>query len=886
MPKLDKGTLALSFKFDCDRFLRFRLATDDEKNSLGIDSTLSKRPGIKLITDAGRQWESSKYEDLLTVYEDKKDEISYEKGAWDESLEIYKFNAVKNLFEELRKTTPPKIIIEGEFDVPTSITCNLQKAYDEYGLQQVRARPDILWIQPTQPNTPLIENFKERPKYEIHIIDVKMAAEPNLRHFTEVTYYALALSKALEKEGLNDKYAVVAEGKIWPGSHDIHDFKNKVIDLKASSEDDPINKALEQTLIPVPYEVYEIHVKDFFDNKLLDILRTNPKDAKWHVSNKCQLCDYLTKCKKDAEIDDHLSRVAWLNEGQAETLRNNNIPTVTSLMQSIKNKDDRWLSAEKNNHQLRTDSLAILARAQSLIDKKPIDIPGRKSALMPKWTNQSIYITVHFDPGTGITFALGAIRIYFPSERVKGSKPLKEKKLFIIDRVNNLTNPSTEKARLIEFASAVNKWMSDVSDKNIQKKARETSHFYFWNSLEIRQLKRMFERHMNDPAIANILEDLIKFFPPDTQQLQDPDAFKSQPGTIVKEVIKRLVGLPITHEYSLFEVANNFYPKSVKDNQTYIYKVPYGFSTPMSDQIPFERAYELWQDNIMLKHFDANADQKQWVPYTQDELRESLRDTIRTHLDALNHIVITLQQKFRDVLLLEKKGFSTTRSTQHQIPQMARNLITFEKLNVVAQEIENRNLRSMPVDEREARFSSIRGLNLLNSADSAKLINALCQAQSKYNNEKLYAFSFSKNSCDAKIKEGDFLLTLSHEDIELNFDRNIIHALKSAGFDSPKEVLLNYGINKQDINWLCKKNIDTLVQVTVLKMNTLGDPYIILQPCNASFFQFAIDKKFINLEQTLVLDPIFADFSTKKVINTFKKIGGKSAKIVKKKTKK
>jgi hypothetical protein len=28
MAKLDKGTLALTFKFDCDRFLRFRLAED------------------------------------------------------------------------------------------------------------------------------------------------------------------------------------------------------------------------------------------------------------------------------------------------------------------------------------------------------------------------------------------------------------------------------------------------------------------------------------------------------------------------------------------------------------------------------------------------------------------------------------------------------------------------------------------------------------------------------------------------------------------------------------------------------------------------------------------------------------------------------------------
>lgn len=53
MAKLDKGTLALTFKFDCDRFLRFRLASDAEKDRLGVWPkptnapvlSSSKRPG-------------------------------------------------------------------------------------------------------------------------------------------------------------------------------------------------------------------------------------------------------------------------------------------------------------------------------------------------------------------------------------------------------------------------------------------------------------------------------------------------------------------------------------------------------------------------------------------------------------------------------------------------------------------------------------------------------------------------------------------------------------------------------------------------------------------------------------------------------------------------
>ena len=49
---------------------------------------------------------------------------------------------------------------------------------------------------------------------------MKRAAELSLRHFTEVTYYALALAAAIEREGLDDRFAVSAEDFVWPGTHD------------------------------------------------------------------------------------------------------------------------------------------------------------------------------------------------------------------------------------------------------------------------------------------------------------------------------------------------------------------------------------------------------------------------------------------------------------------------------------------------------------------------------------------------------------------------------------------------------------------------------------------------------------------------------------------
>ncbi|MBL8197128.1 MAG: hypothetical protein JNM06_25285, partial [Blastocatellia bacterium] len=112
-----------------------------------------------------------------------------------------------------------------------------------------------------------------------HIIDVKMAAEPSLRHFAEVTFYALSLARALETEGLSQKFAVSAEGFIWPGSHDANAFRNLHKEFVAKGETDATTSALLNTLLPVPYEVYQVHVKQFFDERLLKVLEQSPLGA-------------------------------------------------------------------------------------------------------------------------------------------------------------------------------------------------------------------------------------------------------------------------------------------------------------------------------------------------------------------------------------------------------------------------------------------------------------------------------------------------------------------------------------------------------------------------------------------------------------------------------
>ena len=876
MAKLDKGTLALTFKFDCDRFLRFRLASDAERDSLGVSAETYKRPGIELIKAAGRRWEADKYQDLIDTSDDGKVVFLLEDKV-DDLLGRKPFKKIQNLFDILRQQEPPQAIIEAEFTVPTNITPGLQKAYDDFGLDQVRVRPDILWIRPGGTGAPLIGNGTV-PEYEIHIIDVKMAAEPSLRHFTEVTYYALALATAIQQEGLGERYAVSAEGTIWPGSHDINAFRNLVQLNQAKGAADPVSEALSETLIRVPYEVYEVHVKQFFEDRLLRVLQTDMEDASWHVGPKCQLCDYVRYCRDKASECDHLSRLAWLNQGQAELLRSNGITSTAELTEAVTTADDRWQSVIDSSHQLRADGPALATRARSLTEGAPLPVDGRRSAMIPAWTDQSIFITIHFDPGSGISFALGAARLYFPHGRKPGDPPVTDEKIFIVDRVDAM-NPETERERLKEFATVVSEWLEEVSTVNTGLPARDrlSSHIFFWDMLEVRQLKRMFERHMQNPDVIELIEVLTRFFPPDSL-LPDPDAFKSQPGTIVKEVLRMLVGLPVAHDYSLFDAANSFFPNVREDGTPYKFDLPFGFATPMSDQIPFERAYELWQDKIFVRHFNKlhPTDPSKWRRYTRDELYDGIKRATKVHLQALQHIVRRLRENYKDRLVLKKSGFSAARSSQASVPEAARSLIAFEKLNVACQEMENRNTRSLPVDEREARFFSIRGLTLKPQAEADPIIDEIKFANPQYQHETLYVFDFSPTSRDSRIKEGEFTVALSNENEYVDLDEPWRRRL-GLGFQDAEELLGEHGLTER---WMTNKSIGALLQVEVIRLEAMQDnPYVVLKPGHQGLFQFAVAQGLVALDSPLVLDPMYRDFSSDRIEKALRSVGGKAAPI-------
>jgi hypothetical protein len=428
MVKLGKNTMAQTFKFDCDRYLRFKLASEEEKERDGFEEDKSKRPGIQLMAEAGKRWEIDKYEDLIAVASGTHAEpVAYVRDA-DEgpTLQRREFRTVEDPFRLLEREDPPIAIVEGEFVVPEDTTPGYQAAVERAGLEPVGARPDIMWIRPYPTGAPLVEGQGRDPEYEIHIIDVKMAAEPSLRHFAEVTFYALALAAALRENNLSDRYAVSAEGFIWPGHHDANAFRNLYLEARAREEPDPLTATLKDTLKTVPYEVYQVHVRHFFEGRLPTVLEQDPLKADWHVGSRSQLCDYLPYCMAQAEREDNLSRMPGITRGQAEILRSHGISTTAELAAAVDAGTAAWEGVKEESPQLRAEGSALAARARALQTGEVQTVHGRRTALMPGYSSMSVFLTIHFDPGSGIAFSMGASRVYWPPERDKNDPPIEE----------------------------------------------------------------------------------------------------------------------------------------------------------------------------------------------------------------------------------------------------------------------------------------------------------------------------------------------------------------------------------------------------------------------------------------------------------------------------
>ncbi|HQC23780.1 MAG TPA: hypothetical protein PLZ07_08705 [Syntrophales bacterium] len=75
-------------------------------------------------------------------------------------------------------------------------------------------------------------------------------------------------------------------------------------------------------------------------------------------------------------------------------------------------------------------------------------------------------------------------------------------------------------------------------------------------------------------------------------------------------------------------------------------------------------------------------------------------------------------------------------------------------------------------------------------------------------------------------------------------------------------------------------SIGKLLQVEIIALEAMREtPYVVIKQGNAQLFQFALDNGFLDLDKKLVLDPLFVDFTSKRIDQALRAVGGKAAPI-------
>ena len=716
---------------------------------------------------------------------------------------------------------------------------------------------------------------------QLRVIDIKLTAQPSPGYFAEVALYSMALAGWLIDEGLDGQFVVAPDGAVWPGSHEAsnllkwqHDAKKKGL----QPSPDQLRDAMQPDLELVPFEVFVLRVRRFLRFEVPDAL-SKPWDAQeWHVDNRCSFCEYLGEdrpasatdpqtaphprhCIPTAKSDDHLSRVAFISQGARLMLTDRGVGDVGALAK-VPAADPVY-----DTHQaLRATRTVVAGRAASLASGAVgIATMSGTSASMPKWADLRLYLSVDFDIGSAITVAFGVSGFWSEPRAFNSpiSTPRKQQAfgpqaLIVVDRDLN-----AERRELLAFLRKIHDilvWCEGEDQQTLNNPAlaslsatgrsdyRTKVQVYIWDTLQFEHLTRIIGRHLNTILADGNIRHLAWLFPPE-ELLPNPDLVtRKSPITIVRDVVRAHVTAPIAHYYSLFEVARQYHHAGLPPNIAGFSIHPL-FGTPLSDQIPSERAHEIWGKVTQPVHWQAQM--AVYVETVQRRLR-ALETVARRLGEDLGN---SLQQS-APIIGIQGPAYQSRVSVDGQLWH------AFSKLSSALDELEIQRIRAMPPHERAARFHSARLPQRLSpQAEQTALVAMGLQQRT---GRRVY--ELDTDSVDVKAKVGDFGFALSPASAGGLLSRKVAGVVRNTSVENKAQGLLGYRYwhaGMEDLLSVTIAGLDRNQRLVALDADRRSPD--ILDDLEAAGL--------VNLAQGAILDPVHHDFFTPKLLAALKAVG-------------
>lgn len=878
MPYFSKQALSRYVATGCQRQLRLALSPHNrrflpERAAQGMPPRQDPRPGLQAITEAGREWEAAKVADVAQTFgrEAVVGRVAKQVDGQD------RYEAI-DLHEALSHAAPGKFLIEAEFDISPAFerAMGIDRCRQRFGLECGRLRPDLLEVLPPG-------HFRRRAlpdgeqeglppadtRLQLRVIDVKLTAEPSVQYFAEMALYTMALAGWLEDEGLDRRFVAVPDAAVWPGSHEASRLALVSAEHRQRGVLPPVealHAALEENLEAVPFEPFAYRLRRFFREELPEVLAQRWDALPFHVDNRCKGCDYLGypwrdrdgkltnhpgHCMPTAALHDHLCRVAFITRGASAALRQQGLSTVATLAGA--SADD---PAFDLHHELRATRTVLAGRAAALISQQAAIPPGSgTSAVMPRWADLRVYLSADFDVGSAITLAFGLEAFWLqplPEDAAAGQERAHKnwRNVFVVDQ----KSVEAERRELQNFLGAIH----EVLEWARREAPTSTVQVYLWDTLQYDHLTRVIGRHLDAILASDTFSHLAWLFPPE-QLLPNADlATRRSPVTVVRDVVRAVLAAPVPHYYSLLQVARAYHRPDLEEQHARFDVHPL-FEDVLSDQVPSERAHEIW----------SRSARPHWLSQI-----DTLRRTVRRKLIALSEVTRRLEADLKPLLGQNAPPISAIHAPRREFGISADGLLwlAFARLDVALEELEVHRKRAMPPHEREARFDSARLERRLEGHEAGRALAALRLRPQPGR----MVYTMRPASREVRLHESDWKLALSPEDQPGFLDRNFSWFTRDTWLQP-----------RNDEGAWSRRNVEDWVGVSVTALDR-DRGLIVLDAGRWSFvtdpqgrrvttFQALETLSLADFSHDVILDPTHGDFFTRRLRDTLKAIGNPPA---------
>jgi hypothetical protein len=860
-----RETLSDFIRTGCLRQLRLNLARRFENAKTLDDPSMPPpqppRPGVTAIRELGEEYEAEKCAELAAGF----GTAAIIGSTMDPTRKPPTYGSIP-LASALDVARAGQFIVQGEYAIgqPSQSghgSASLSEGAFEralgigglraapYALTYARLRPDLIAILAPRthshitPRGDVVNAPTNDERLQLRVIDIKLSAEPGPAHFAQVAYYMMTLAGWLEDNGFTNRFCVADAGALWPGSHEMSAVRREMV--RAASEGrqprpSDLGAALSEDLEPLRFDVFAPRVRDLMSVVVPQVLDTPEWRAlPWHVDGRCAKCDFLGAPWVDAQgkptwVDDHccplaastghLSTVFGLSRGAGGVLNRAGVGTTTDLA-GVHSADDRL----GLHHSVRSQRTVLPARAH-VLNAGPAGVVhlAGTSAIMPRWADVRIYVTIDFDQTSGLTFAMGLSAVW-----LRRGLPAHtwQRRTFVVTERSQLSEER-------EFRSFLG-FLANIIQEVQGQAPTATFQVYLWSTLERAQLTTMMGRHLNAVATNGSLRALVWLFPSDDVVPEASQSGVGGPITIVGDIARAVLAAPVSHVYTLLDVARCYNAGISKDPEQ-DYSLDQWFDQPLTDQLPNERAHEVW----------SRSPSK---PYWQDVM-QGLERAVKTKLLALWDVTARIERDLRPQLYddrapaVQRLGPSRSRGGMSRDGEL---WYAYYRLDVEIDRLDIQELWARPAHEREARFDSAYLIQQLTGVDEANALSTLGLRPSPTRR----VYSMSDDSKQFRARDADFAFALAPrarpDFMELSIFQALGQTIPGLVGYMPVRIATSVTIDR----------FDREHALLALSGSYLDD----------------VERAGCDLSHDVMLDPVPLDFFTKRLEKTLKAIGNPPA---------